>query len=659
MKSLANDLLTVSLGLCEDIRVAYPEYGFVEKDKTRLTLLSKTRGLGFFSLDLPALDTMLTNGLKSGRLIVKGHMCKQVSSKIKVPRFLSGLWLRVFDRNACLKPDADETAIFFLRQIFCLGKKMVAVCTPDRVQNAVKEYHIVESSIRVPSLLWDADSIDPDVNGPSLHFCDGLARSLPLLDESDDLSKSSEADRDRIRALAGKLQYFCDSFSERLRFFEPVSYSGARNEVSGFTGFKHGPGAVASRSKSYKYDFAYWPAKLQEWFPYEECAIHNLRADTHVPRNHELASRLIAVPKTAKVPRLIASEPVEHQWCQQLMLRFLEEEYRRIFQGRFIDFRDQAKSQAMTRTASLTGDLATVDLSSASDRLSCWVVERVFRKNRSVLHSLHASRTRWMRDDISSPPIFFKKKKFASQGAAVTFPVQTLVFLLCVLSVLDGKTLEGSVLKYGRSVQVFGDDIILPKEGYADLVILLGYLGLKVNEEKSFATGKFRESCGFDGYNGYDVTPVKPLGLSVDGPSNRVSLVDTSNNFFRKGCWHAAEAVKSTAGNRSFMDLLPVMGRFDAGTTLSCFSGYDFSHLRKRWNSRYQRYEVRSHVVKDKVTRKSVDSTGMLLQYFTERRSVRRPLDYLELELTDLGTTSRPRSSDGPGWAYYPEADMA
>jgi hypothetical protein len=118
MKSRYTDMLyVIASGILKDVKMAYPEYRGVDRDLDRLTLLSKTRGLGLFTLDFPALDSALLLGLETGFLHVSGPCSHKVSKSVHIPRFLRGLWMKVFDDNLSLREDVDPTAIAFLRQI--------------------------------------------------------------------------------------------------------------------------------------------------------------------------------------------------------------------------------------------------------------------------------------------------------------------------------------------------------------------------------------------------------------------------------------------------------------------------------------------------------------------------------------------------------------
>lgn len=647
MKSLVNDLLHIAFGVCKDVQMAYPEYRGVVKDKARLSLMAQTRGLGFFTLDLPALDNLLLEGLREGRLTPRGPAAKAVSKRILVPRLFRGLWLRVFEPNLCLRSDADPSAVFMLRQLFCLGKKIEVGCSPARTKNTVEEYHAIDKELPSPTFAWETDDLEGVDTLSSLHFSDRL-RSGDTCFFGDDSSNAVKAGESNTRLLCNRLQRIADDVCELLGAFDPINFSEDEFNDNRGIGFKHGPGAVADRSGGYdKYTFRYWSAKLDSVFPQSVCSRLNGRRTYEAMPNHELPSRLIAVPKTAKSPRLIAAEPVEHQWCQQALLRWFNRRFMATALRDFISLKDQEPSRRMVVRSSLDGSLATVDLSSASDRLSCWAIERLFRTEKSVLRALHAGRTRWVKDTISQPNVFIKLKKFASQGTAVTFPVQTLFFFCCALACLPGRDLEDRLRRYRGKVRVFGDDIILPKTGYADLIDLLTYLGLKVNVDKSFHKGNFRESCGMDAFKGYDVTPVKPKMIKSDGPASREALVDFANNLHSRGLWHAASAAESTVRDRRFWRRFPIVGRESGAKGRISFCGANVDHLKKRWSRTLHRWEVRTWVFRSRVRRKSTDGYSALLQWFTEAPAPDTNWEH--------GYALKPKLSDRLGWVEVPD----
>jgi len=624
MKSQESVLLHVVQGICKDVRAAYPAIEGLDLDLERLTLYCQTRGLSLFTLDLPSLDSLLLQGLESGRLLLEGPLSHAVSKRVQVPRLFSGLWLRVFDRHACLRQDADPTSIFFLRQLCCLGKKLEVECSKDRINAVLENYHVVERSIRQPTLQWTFDELDPDDRLDSVHFVQALdgpshnPRQLQLFEKREEAEGRGEVDRNLLR----QVQQVADLVVSTFDLCDPVGRA-AQLESEGLgIGFKHGPGAVSERLKNWeKSHFPYWSDKLEYLFPFDLCG--KTAGDVRDrPVNHEMASRLICVPKTAKGPRLIAAEPTSQQWCQQAVLSFMVEQFGKHFRGSFIDLRSQHKSGDLVLKASRDRSLATVDLSDASDRLSCWTVERALRRFPSLLHYLHAARTRLLRDDISQEPSFLKLKKFASQGTATTFPVQSLVFLIIALAAtVEGKPSWRKFWKLSDQVHVFGDDIILPTHGYERLIRIMELLQLKVNIAKSYAHGHFRESCGVDGYRGYDVTPVKPKTLIADSPASCQAVVDTSNNLFNKGLWYASDSLTNTLPPRIRRGLRVVARHGTGFSGLASYSGSDESHLAKRWNSRLHRYEVRVWILRGPTRTETTGGFHSLLDFFASKHN--------------------------------------
>jgi hypothetical protein len=658
MKSQANALLHVLTEfLLGDVLSAYPALEGIDLDVKRIALYCQTRGLALFTLDLPNLDAILLDGLENGRLRLSGPLTRRVSKKVKVPRLFSGLWLRVFDRDACLRQEVDITALYFLRQIACLGKKISVECSEDRVEAVLEEYHNVERELRRPSLDWDADILDYGSDSHDRQLGDCAFSSHIFIDQGFWQPSSQDAEAQslfreewELRSLLNKVQRVSDLILGSFDPYDPVALSEQWESQGRGTGFRHGPGAVAERLKQHeKSCFPNWPDKLQNVFPFELVG-KTAGSDQERPSRHEVPSRLICVPKTAKGPRLIASEPTAHQYCQQHMRQFITEQLRKIFGTSFIDFHDQTKSGDLVLSASRDRSLATVDLSSASDRLSCWTVERVFRMSPSLLSGLHAARTRYLRDDVSKVPSILKLKKFASQGTATTFPVQSIVFLCIALGAsVEGPVNWHAIRKLRSQVRVFGDDIIIPTHGYARLVRIMDALQLKVNIAKSYVNGHFRESCGVDGYMGYDVTPVKPKTLVADSPASCQAVVDTSNNLFNKGSWYASNSLLGHLPARLRRGIR-IVARNEAGFAgLTCFSGSDESHLIKRWNSRLHRNEVRVWTLSIRTQTRDREGFPTLLDFFTSKHNPWYPrivAEYAGIRKTRTGLLWEPSNPD-------------
>jgi len=154
----------------------------------------------------------------------------------------------------------------------------------------------------------------------------------------------------------------------------------------------------------------------------------------------------------------------------------------------------------LMKQASRTGNLATLDLSAASDSFSLPFMRRVLPSGWYRL--LTKVRTRHVEVDGTVMSLQF----FMTMGVGYTFPLQTLLFYAIIQSV---KNLLRSTLPHNFPgvISVYGDDCVFPTSLYPYVVQCLSDLGFKVNREKSFFSGFFRESCGEDCYKGSSVRP--------------------------------------------------------------------------------------------------------------------------------------------------------
>jgi len=156
--------------------------------------------------------------------------------------------------------------------------------------------------------------LDCHSDGFGLHFCDNLGPDLPLYPEY------NIGDDARDQLLLQRCQQVADFVSEELGIFCPDCFIEARRAEGRRLGLRHGPGAVAERGGRFfdKYRFSSWSDKLQSMYQWETTGkMPNDLRDR--PKNHEVPSRLICVPKTAKSPRIIAAEPSEHMFTQNLL----------------------------------------------------------------------------------------------------------------------------------------------------------------------------------------------------------------------------------------------------------------------------------------------------------------------------------------------------
>jgi len=576
----------------------------LERDFISLSRLVETRGLPILMIDLPEAGKVYDQALSSG-IFIWSNLPKTFGSLgSKKGILFEQLFLRTFDEDGVLRKNPDVNHIYFTRQILYLAKKVRYDCPEQAVAAEVEVFKKIDEGLRTPTLEWDCDDFDID---KVLHisFLDGY-RSFPDMFSHRDACP---------KPLLGYLEDVCDRLMSllpaiNLKEIEP----------------RHGPGSVADAGRGEdKYLFPTWPRKLDRTFPFEYFAQH--REDLHLEQQlshslNEPPARLLAVPKTLKGPRLIASEPVSHQWLQGGLMRWIRKNLP--FPLRLcIDFRSQEPSRKSALLASLEGTSATVDLSSASDRLSCWVIERVFRKHPDFLLALHAARTRWLVNSTGvGEPFFIKLKKFAAQGAATTFPVQSIVYACVAIAAIlyenGGAVSNRSIRNAARRTRVFGDDIILPSYAVQSLTLLLTHLELKVNMGKTHTKGHFRESCGMDAYLGNVVTPVYIRDLELGATAESlVSWVDVSNNAYRAGLWNLATWMIEQIPPAK-RRLIPITNQNLGCITLLTYFPCLIS-LRERTCKSLHRKEVLALQAVDKEDRKQRDSYQSLLQYFTEK----------------------------------------
>lgn len=625
--SYVHDLTSVYLGIFNDAKYAFPTLSQeLVKDQQRLITLIETRGLPFLTVDLPNLGKHLDRCLSQGKYIPSGLPASRlVSARVKIPVLFRGLYLLVFDADGCLKEECDVAALFFLRQFLYCAKKASIMCCEGAILEAINSFIALEAELPVPDPWWDCGSGE---NSTSTTICTetftGFRHDAMYRARADEaqVSFTSLATLDKVFGLL-------------------VASLGVYNTED--WRFKHGHGAVSNLPRSgNRYEFAGWSGALETVFPYADMAFssHAHWADASQfyacdvdgcgegsPSNSypplvlnrewgpKPASKLIAVEKTFLKPRLIASEPVENMWCQQNVRDYMYARVREGWVGNFIKFDDQTQNQSLCLEASLDGSLATIDLSEASDRVTCQAVAQAFRGNPPLLRALRAVRTQ-----LCKVPEYgiVELRKFSTMGNACTFPVESLIFLGVALAGCLGEerfvTAE-NIQRLRGKVSVFGDDIIVPKDKVGAVMKLLEVLHFKVNVSKSYYEGNFRESCGVDAYRGINITPVYWRKLFDGTPESYSSSLETANNFYKRFLVTTSEAVRTSTQSGSI--------RFPVVPVGSCAAGFE-SFVTPKPFARWRRNEglqadefllpVLNQVVKvDKIC----DATAML-QFFTE-----------------------------------------
>jgi hypothetical protein len=271
-------------------------------------------------------------------------------------------------------------------------------------------------------------------------------------------------------------------------------------------------------------------ATVYNKFRYFETTVQNAAVTSHIVNQSPMwraesesslriapGCRIAFVPKDAKVDRTIAVEPSMNMYVQKGLGAMIR---RRFLKVAGVDLNDQRVNQRLAREGSVYDNLATLDLSAASDSVSWSLVHDLLPP--SWFLALEQARSERAILPDGSVHAF---AKFSTMGNGATFELQSLIFwALCV------STVELLGLR-GESVKVYGDDIVIPVSGYNAVVHVLQLLGFVVNESKSYSSGPFRESCGKHYFHGTDVSP-----FYVRSPVDHVSRLYWFANKFRDWC---------------------------------------------------------------------------------------------------------------------------
>lgn len=504
----------------------------------------EAEGVSFLTISLANFGKDFQKSLDQG--YVSDEQYPGFARTAGLPRFLSGFLRLVFDaRSGRLLENPSVDAIYSVRQLTLMWAKIALPSTPEREKDAYTKYLECEQDVRQADQNFLSDP--------------NLRRSYSRL---------------------GRLLW-ADLFTtldERVYYGELLP--------------KHGPGATADKLKgNLKWTQQEWTARLERVAPHWEHLVPSPRyldrvsAVTILEPSEERPSKVISVPKDARGPRLIAVEPTCMQYMQQAVLAQIVE----LIDGNdicrdLISSRSQQPNQLLAQLGSLTGSvvatgsqlkrtsdvspvetghgislephtvglqqgLATLDLSEASDRVSSQHVRALLENHPNLLEIVDASRTR--KADVPGHGVI-RLAKFASMGSALCFPFESIVFAtVCFLGI--EKSLSRPLTKkdikslIGR-VRVYGDDIIVPVEHVQSVVEALETFGFRVNRNKSFWTGKFRESCGKDYYAGTDISVVRirqPLPNDRTQVEQVVSTVSLRNQLFHAGFTGAVDYLDS------------------------------------------------------------------------------------------------------------------
>lgn len=206
-----------------------------------------------------------------------------------------------------------------------------------------------------------------------------------------------------------------------------------------------------------------------------------------------------SVAKTAKTERGIAVEPWLNLFVQTGINAVLRDKLAKCGLNLSSQKTNQDLALHATRELDDPDGYCTIDLSNASDTIATEVVRELLPPE--WFEILDRTRSRFTR--FSGEKGYAATERFCSMGNGFCFPLQTLIFASLVYASAKCRGYD-----HPRDFSVYGDDIIVRKEIFADVIQSLRTMGFQPNSRKTFADGPFRESCGVDAHSGEDVRPI-------------------------------------------------------------------------------------------------------------------------------------------------------
>lgn len=476
-----------------------------------------SEGESFLTKTLPAFGKAIDLALQGDQPLLAPSFKKRRRSSA-LPAFLQALTRRVFSDGGYILEKPCIQSIRLLRQLCFWCKKIEKGFTRESLRKAIVDFIEVDNAL--PD---DLSTVDRRLLGTAQAVIHAILRKLPRI--SGWLPGHGPGNVAGREGVVGKRQ-MTHSYTDLESVFRPIPFFFSLRDAA------ESPQRVTGRFKC-KFGL----------------------------------SRTEFVEKDSSGPRTIGLEPSEYMWCQQSLKRALYNHIEKPGNFAFgqINFTDQSINRKLT---SEWNRYVTLDMSKASDRNSLALVESLFARDPFILRALKASRTP---GTVLPNGQILWYKKFAPMGSAVCFPVEAMVFYALAVAVLNMSGVP--LLLARRLVYVYGDDLILPIGFFEKIDRAFRSVGLLLSEGKCCISGKFRESCGMDAFDGVDVTPIrmkkvypkisKKSRLSVNAP-HFVPIVEHSNALMRSGYRFASIAFRKAA-----LRTFPLLGKLKLPITVA------------------------------------------------------------------------------------------
>lgn len=536
-----------------------------DRDEATLLRRLQSESLPFLMQALPKLGKALLKGFQDGFLTVPTGF----AAKGKLPKLFNGLFSLVFSKeDGKLRSDYDTAAAAEIYQITSMFNKV------DLPYSTSQKKRVLD------------DFVDVDA-------------SLPLTLEDDVILETAA---DVIKCV--------------FEGFDPLDITP-----------RHGPGAVATGEKvEEKWVFKRRYEKINWVYPYNQYYVPSKRCllrstARNLQKSTQYYAKVVLVNKDSRGPRLISMEPLEFQFIQQGLARKMmaHMETHAITKGR-VNFTDQGINRNLAQAITEQGlPMSTLDLSAASDRVSLALVDRLFRHVPVLRNCLYATRTE---GTILPNRRVVNFRKFAPMGSALCFPVEAICFFAISRALERYWHLE-------HNTYVYGDDLIVATELADKLDQYFNKVGLKLNRDKCFTNGPFRESCGMDALNGHCITPIRMrrrLPCSRKDTSGLLSAVSLQQQLYSSGWWNTACYLESFLRERFRIRSYSGSPESEDGLCIKkCTRGYRKliwglkSGCGKSYNQFYGLYEKR-YVFVQKKRKTLLDGTDRLFANLIDQR---------------------------------------
>lgn len=466
--------------LLSDVCEMFPAFLDEKKECDQLDQLLAKYG----ELDLVSLFSSLGKALEKSLITLKRMNYGVLEVVDDYPTFLRELWVIVFfadglPRDVCDEPTSMRTsAVFALRQFLLVFSKLTDIECQASENEEIRSF--VERISAVPEVQLAATTL-------------GCARRLLAM------------------------------------LYEQSSASFAQFDDSPFG--LHGPGAVFNREKgSEKWNFSFLPGSPNGLFSFYKSYMSE---EQIVPR----VNRLAIVPKDFRKHRLICVEQKEMMFFQQGLARVISQALERFAPSRCcINLNDQQPSFRASRNK----DIATIDLSDASDLLSTRLAKLLLPAE--LWRRLSQARSCFT--ELPDGSYCRISGTLFTMGNALCFPVETMIFWsLAAASILEQYGLDRvsdmlvitKALKVAK-LRVFGDDIIVHDSLVDDVIASLRDAGLRVNEEKTCkGLSSVREACGSWWYNSVDCSIVRLKYHEANNDSSWMAMLASAKLLYQSG----------------------------------------------------------------------------------------------------------------------------